>query len=96
MEQQDIKKPWWRDSLVIFARISVWIAVPVIIALFLGKWLDREFGTAPWLFLATMAVAFGATIFGIYKTTVREMKKLEKDAGQKKLQKETSNTATNI
>lgn len=77
MEPENIKKPWWRDSILIFAKVSVWIAVPVIIALFVGKALDKEFGTKPWLFLATMAIAFGLTIFGIYKTTVKEMKKLE-------------------
>lgn len=77
MEPENIKKPWWRDSILIFAKVSVWIAVPVIIALFVGKALDKEFGTKPWLFLATMAVAFGLTIFGIYKMTVKEMKNLE-------------------
>jgi F0F1-type ATP synthase assembly protein I len=86
MNEQDIKKPWWRDSILIFARVSIWIAVPVIIALFVGKVLDKEFGTKPWLFLATMAVAFGLTIFGIYKTTVKEMKKLEKSESKDTLE----------
>ena len=86
MNEQDIKKPWWRDSILIFARVSIWIAVPVIIALFVGKVLDKEFGTKPWLFLATMAVAFRLTIFGIYKTTVKEMKKLEKSESKDTLE----------
>lgn len=86
METQNPKTPWWRDSLFIFAKVSVWIAVPVIIALFVGKALDKEFGTKPWLFLATMAVAFGLTIFGIYKTTVKEMKKLEKSESKDTLE----------
>lgn len=78
MEPENITKPWWRDSILIFVRVSVWIAVPVIVGLFAGKALDKQFGTKPWLFLGTMAVAFGITVFGIYKTTLAEMKKLEK------------------
>lgn len=77
MNEEHVTKPWWRDSLFIFAKVSVWIAVPVVAALFIGKALDREFGTKPWLFLGTMAVAFGVTVFGIYKTTLKEMKKIE-------------------
>ncbi|MBP7831459.1 MAG: AtpZ/AtpI family protein [Candidatus Pacebacteria bacterium] len=91
MEPENIKKPWWRDSILIFMRVSIWIAVPVIIALFVGKALDKEFGTKPWLFLATMAVAFGLTIFGIYKTTVKEMKKLEKSESKEKETKNNGN-----
>ncbi len=74
---QETKAPWWRTSIFIFVKVSVWIAVPVIIALFLGKWLDSRFGTKPWLFLTTMAISFLITLFGIYKTAVREMKKIE-------------------
>ena len=43
------KKAWWSQPVQMFLRISGWIAVPLIITLYLGKWLDDKFGTAPWL-----------------------------------------------
>jgi F0F1-type ATP synthase assembly protein I len=76
--QENTKKVWWRDSLLIFARVSIWIALPVIIALFVGRALDSHFNTKPWLFLASIAVAFFISCFGIVKTMSREVKKMEK------------------
>lgn len=75
MDNQDIKKPWWRDSILIFTKVSSWIAFPIIIALFAGKALDKYFGTKPWLFLACIGISFTLSIIGIYKTTAKEMQK---------------------
>ena len=62
---------------MIFGRVSVWIAIPVLIALFAGKALDRYFGTKPWLFLACIAVAFFVSCVAIVKTMKKEVKKME-------------------
>jgi F0F1-type ATP synthase assembly protein I len=54
--------------------MSVWIAGPVILGLFLGKWLDSKYGTAPYLLLSTLAIAFLASAYGIVRETRRYMR----------------------
>ncbi len=71
------KKPFWRDAVVVFARMSGWIAGPILIALFLGKWLDTRFGTAPILFALSMGAAFIASSLGIVRESKRYLKTIE-------------------
>jgi F0F1-type ATP synthase assembly protein I len=76
--------PWWQPSLILFGRLSGWIAGPIIIAVFLGKWLDDKYGTEPWLFLLSVGIAFFLSSFGIVRDAMREMKRIEKEAQKKK------------
>ena len=69
---------WWQPAIGMFLKLSVWIALPVIIALYLGEWLDKKFGTESWLFLSCMGLAFAVSIFGLIRNTTKELKKLEK------------------
>ncbi len=71
--------PWWRPALLFFSRLSIWIAFPVILATFLGKWLDEKFASAPWLTLFTVSMAFIISLIGLVKETAKEYKKIEKD-----------------
>ena len=86
MEKEDKEKraPWWQPGLVLFTRLSGWIAVPVILGVVVGKWLDKKYGTEPWLFLATVGVAFFLSMFGIVKDALKEMKRIEKEENAKK------------
>lgn len=68
---------------MLFGRLSGWIAVPVILAVFLGKWLDKRYGTEPWLFLLSVGGAFILSSFGIVRDSVSEMKRIEKEAKRK-------------
>jgi len=67
--------PWWQPGLVLFVRLSGWIAIPVIIALIVGKQLDKTFHSAPWLFLLCVASAFIVSIAMIVRIGLREMDK---------------------
>ena len=73
---------WWSAPMQMFLRISGWIALPLILTLFLGKWLDEKFGTAPWIMLALTGLAFLISMFGIIITATKEFKKIE-DENQK-------------
>ena len=75
---------WWQPAIMMFLRLSVWIAVPVIIALYLGKWLDRKYQTDPWLFLGSIGVAFLISMIGLIRNTIAEYKKIEQDSQEKK------------
>lgn len=67
----------WQTALIIFTRLSVWIGVPIVLAVFLGKWLDNKYNTEPWLFLATVGVAFILSMIGLIKETLKEFKKID-------------------
>lgn len=70
--------PWWQPGLVLFARLSGWIAGPVIIAMIVGKYLDQKFHSAPWLFLLSVAGSFIISIVMIVRIGLKEMSASEK------------------
>lgn len=82
--KKDDNISWWQPSLILFMRLSGWIGGPVIIALFVGKWLDDKYGTEPWLFLATVGLAFITSSIGITKEASNAIKKMAQDDKQKK------------
>ena len=71
------KSAWWQPAVLMFARLSVWIAAPVLLGVFLGKWLDSKLGTEPWLFLLLVAFAFLISMFVLVKEVNKEYKKIE-------------------
>ena len=79
-----MKKDSWNAAFRIMANVSGWIAFPVIIGLFLGSWLDTKFGTAPWLLLITIGLAFFVSMFGLISSSLKEFKKMEKEARENK------------
>lgn len=74
MTDNKIIKPWWRDGVIIFSKVSAYIAIPVIIASFIGKYLDKKYDTDPIIFFVSVATAFILTIYLIW----REMKIFQK------------------
>lgn len=83
MSNQAKKDIWWRLAIVMFFKLSVWIAAPIIIALFLGKWLDSKYSTAPWLFLLCVGIAFIISMIGLVINTLAEYKKIEQNSKKK-------------
>lgn len=82
-----MKNDSWNVALRIMANISGWIAFPVIFGLYLGKWLDKKYGTEPWLFLITIATCFLVSMVGLALNAVKEFKQVEKDYQQAKQEK---------
>jgi len=85
--KNDGKAPWWQPSLILFTKLSGWIAGPIIIAIFVGKYLDKKYNTDPWLFLLSVGVAFLFSTFGIIRDALKEMKRIEKEEKSKKEEK---------
>lgn len=83
-EKNNLKMPWWQPSLLIFTRLSGWIGGPIIIAIFIGKWLDKRYETEPWWFLFLVGFAFIVSTMGITKDAIREMNKLENEGKKAK------------
>ena len=67
--------PWWQPGTQLFLRLSAWICGPIIVAVFVGKYLDKTFHTAPWLFLATVIVTFVFSIVQIVRIGLKEIEK---------------------
>lgn len=74
-----MKKEIWSQALTIMAKLTGWIAFPVIIATFVGQWLDGRYGTGPWLFLASIGVSFIVSMYGLTTNALNEFKKIEKE-----------------
>lgn len=72
-----MKNTTWSIALRIMANLSGWIAFPIIIGVILGNWLDRKYGTAPWLFLATIGVSFLISMYGLITNAVKEFNKID-------------------
>jgi F0F1-type ATP synthase assembly protein I len=83
-DYKNTKAPWWQPGLVLFGRLSGWIAVPVIMGVYIGKFLDKKYNTEPWLFLLSVGVAFVFSMFGIVRDSMRAMKEIEKKEKSKK------------
>lgn len=77
-------EPWWKPSVELFARLSSLIAFPVLVAIFIGRWLDNKYHTEPWLFLACVGLAFVISMTGIIRITLVEFKKIADTKDDKK------------
>ncbi|MFA5163542.1 MAG: AtpZ/AtpI family protein [Patescibacteria group bacterium] len=69
----------WSHALKIFINLSYWIAFPVLIGTFLGRWLDRRYGTEPWLFLSVLGFCFLVSMYGLITKALKEFKKIDEE-----------------
>lgn len=79
------QKPWWRDGVVIFIRVSTYIVIPIIIASLVGNFLDKKYNTGSLLFYILIAIAFLFTIYLIWREMKIYKKKIEREEKDKKI-----------
>ncbi len=77
-QKKNIKIAWWQPALMVFLKLSVWIAAPIIVALYLGEWLDKKYNSEPWIFLICIGIAFTISMIGLVSNTIKELKKIDK------------------
>ncbi|MEI8130047.1 MAG: AtpZ/AtpI family protein [bacterium] len=73
---------YWHDALMAFGRMSGWVVGPIVVSLFLGKWLDAKFGTWPIIFVALTGIAFILSMFGLVKEGKSYLRSVEEKAGK--------------
>lgn len=56
------------QALALTTTIGTELAVAVLLGFFGGQYLDRLFGTAPWLLLTGVLTGIAVGVAGIYKT----------------------------
>lgn len=87
MKKNKQENPWWQPGMLLFGRLSGWIAGPIIAALFIGKWLDKKYDSEPWIFLASVGIAFIISSVGIVREAKVVMNKIVEDEKKKNLDK---------
>jgi ATP synthase protein I len=50
-----------------FAGVGLQFAVSILVFLYLGQWLDRKLGTAPWLLILGVFLGAGASFYSMYR-----------------------------
>lgn len=58
---------------------GIQLAASVILMFFIGRWLDSEFNTYPWLILLAIFFGLGAGLYNFVKIVNRVEKKRTKD-----------------
>jgi F0F1-type ATP synthase assembly protein I len=53
-----------------FAGVGVQFAATIVVFAFAGVWLDRRFGTSPWLLLLCVFVGAGGGFFSMYRKVI--------------------------
>ena len=54
-------------SMTEFAGVGLQFAVSILVFLYLGQWLDRKLGTAPWLLIGGVFLGAGASFYSMYR-----------------------------
>ena len=75
--------PWWKPAVAVFGEVTGWIVVPIIGALYLGRYLDEQQGTGNLYFLALTALAFIVSCVGIGIVGVKYIRQMEEDSKEK-------------
>lgn len=50
-----------------FAGAGIQFVVSILLFLYIGKWLDAKFGTAPWLLMLGVFLGAGAGFYSFYR-----------------------------
>lgn len=50
-----------------YAGFGIQFAASIVVFLYLGQWLDRKLGTAPWLLLAGVFIGAGGSFYSMYR-----------------------------
>lgn len=66
-----------------FAGVGVQFAATILVFVFAGVWLDKRFGTSPWLLLVCVFAGAGGGFFSMYrKITAAQRRDAERTAEQ--------------
>lgn len=75
---------WWKPAVVVFGEVTGWIVVPIIGALYLGRYLDERQSTGNVYFLSLTALAFIISCIGIGIVGVKYIRQIEVENKKKK------------
>lgn len=77
--KNESKNNGYREAIFLFVKVSGWIALPIVLTLFLGRYLDDKYDTAPWILIGSAVISFVLSIFGIKKILARYLQEIAKE-----------------
>lgn len=82
------KAAWWRPGIILWVKMSAWIAFPAITGSLIGNYLDSRFGKGNLFLIISITLAFIVSIFSIRKLILKYMNEsgigIKKDNTDKK------------
>ncbi len=72
-----MKKSSAFENLALISQIGISMVVPIIMSLYIGKWLDDRLGTAPIFLFVFIIIGISSAFMSVFKLTQRQF-------GQKK------------
>ena len=60
-----------------YAGLGLQFVVSLLLFLFLGQWLDKKLGSAPWLTIIGVFVGAGGAFYSIYRRLMAEQRREE-------------------
>lgn len=60
-----------------YAGLGLQFALSIVMSAYAGQWLDRHFGTEPWLMLSTLFAGAGGTFYSIYRKLMADLRREE-------------------
>ena len=66
----------------VYAGLGIQFAVAILLSVYAGSWLDRRFGTEPWLLLLTLLLGAGGTFYSIYRKLMADLRREEERRGR--------------
>ena len=83
-----IDKQVWRQALLVFGRMSGWVATPILLAVFLGRWMDTKKGTENFWFFIFIGLGFFISVYGIFKEAKKYQQSMDAEDQLKKQKKQ--------
>ncbi|MDD4412097.1 MAG: AtpZ/AtpI family protein [Patescibacteria group bacterium] len=84
LKNSDEKNPaWWVEPMGIAYRLSGWLIFPILMGIFVGKWLDKKMSAEPWGFLGMMGFSFIITMTGLIYQSSKEFAKFSQKNDKK-------------
>ena len=63
--------------------LGLQFAVSILLCLYLGQWLDKKLGTAPWLLLLGVFVGAGLGFYSMYRVMTDENRRADEEQNKK-------------
>lgn len=64
-------------SVATYAGLGLQLAFSIVAFLFLGQWLDRKFGTYPWLTVLGVFLGAGSAFYSMYRRLMADQRREE-------------------
>lgn len=78
-QDEDREKFSLMRQAAILSAIPGFLVVPPVVGVFVGRWLDQRYHTAPWLLLVFLLLGFGTGIRLIVRTLRQAREMQERD-----------------